>query len=318
VQLVRNSVDAVTEPTDRRFETHNGQIIECTTEAASPLVAEFFAGYDAAFVLPNEKEDLPGFVACLALNSGAEYQRLSALYGPFREVVAIVRDPATGELAAGANFIVFPLRTGGIELLSMNLNYVFVAAGHRRKGHFARLIASLPEIASGYFTEPSGDQAEGWPRLHIFIEQNDPLRMDPADYALDTAHSGIDQLQRIRLWAALGAHIIDFDYVQPGLSADQAPDHSLVYGVLGAGAAPLDACLLREHLIRFFGISVLKGSTQPEDNDAAAPQLAALAGLCACDTPLPLLSPSRLPQSPAAPASGPSVRSLRDFIKAPG
>ena len=46
----------------------------------------FFAGYDRAFILPNEKEDAEGFRACLALNQGGERARLEAEYGRFREL----------------------------------------------------------------------------------------------------------------------------------------------------------------------------------------------------------------------------------------
>ncbi len=44
----------------------------------------------------------------------------------------------------------------------------------------------------------------------IFIEQNDPLRLTAAEYAADTAHSGIDQVDLLAIWSRVGAEVLDF------------------------------------------------------------------------------------------------------------
>jgi hypothetical protein len=173
--------------------THAGLLIEATTDPHSPILETFYAGYDEAFVLPNEKEEYDGFVTCLALNSSEAYPRLVQRYGSFREVVLIVREPAGGEPVGGANFIAFPLDFER-NVLSINLNYIFIGPGQRRRGHFKRLVASIGEAAAAFF-EPA---AAHLPQL-VFVEQNDPIQMSPEDYARHP-HAGIDQMQRIRLW----------------------------------------------------------------------------------------------------------------------
>ena len=149
----------------------------------------------------------------------------------------------------------------------------------------------------------------------VFIEQNDPFRMSAEAYAHDTRATGIDQLDRLRIWSKLGARIVDFAYVQPALSARQVPDDSLVYALLGGRDGPLPAALVAAHLRRFFGISVLKGA--PLDGDAtASAQLSALAardGEIALLDPRPLLARVK-GRDDAATALGAEPASVRDAI----
>ncbi len=212
----------------------------------------------------------------------------------------MARDAASGAMVGGANLIAFPLRRDD-EVLSINLNYVFIASDaaparplqaarrrHRRRG--GELLRACRRARS--------------PRL-IFIEQNDPVQMSRADYARDTQHSGIDQMARIRLWTALGAKIIDFPYVQPPLSAGQAPDDTLIYAVLGADGDALDACLLHAHLLRFFGISVLKGERSARRRHRRAPARRAGGALPPRHGAIPLLTAAGLPSlMQEAPGSG--------------
>jgi hypothetical protein len=262
-------------------------VIQATDDPASTVLTSFFRAYDEAFVLPNEKESLEGFKECLALNQGMAYASLSSLYGPFREIVLVMAEAATGELIGGANFIVFPLELSQ-PVLSLNLNYVFVDPILRRQGYFGELLKSVHLVARAAF-EPL---TQALPVI-VFIEQNDPFRMNSQDYVLDTGRSGLDQITRIEIWSKLGARIIDFDYVQPPLSRNQQPDHNLVYGVLGGAVDGLDSCLLLEHLKRFFGISVLKGADLGSDPVASA-QLSELRSLCAFGKKIPLLQAGAL------------------------
>jgi hypothetical protein len=274
----------------------SGLAIEATTSADDGLLEEFYRDYDGAFVLENEKEGYDGFAECLGLNAGDEYADLVRRYGPFREFVAVVRDAATSERLGGANFIIFPVSgaTARERVLSINLNYVFVNAQLRRKGIFRQLMGDLPAIAFRLFAQtnasdlPKAPRGASEPQVYVFIEQNDPFRMSRGDYDRDTELTGLDQVARIGLWSRLGARIVDFPYVQPPLSKDQDADDTLAYAVLGAPDADLDACLLRAHLERFFGISVLKGADLSVEPTARA-QLAELAIRCKDNRRVPLL-----------------------------
>jgi hypothetical protein len=290
--------------TRRRLLPTSGFVIDAATSAEDGLLREFYSDYDRAFVLENEKEGYDGFVECLRLNDGAQYNDLVRRYGPFREFVVVVREPANGARVAGANFIIFPLpsKTMSGLALSMNLNYVFVNSEFRRQGAFRRLVGDLPDIAYRLFAETNApDLPKKWrdaaakrasmPQIYMFIEQNDPFRMSTEDYERDTRLTGLDQVVRIGLWSRLGAKIVDFPYVQPPLSKDQAADQTLAYAVLGAADASLDACLLRVHLERFFGISVLKGADLSLEPTAAA-QLSELSVACTNGRRIALLDAS--------------------------
>jgi hypothetical protein len=318
-----------------RIEAHDGTVLKAfsragfcyeATTSASPVLDDFFAAYDSSFVLPNEKESFAGFAECLALNSGTRYDTLRARYGPFREYVVAVRD-AHNAVVGGMNFIAFPVidPDRGGHALSLNLNYVFVTPEHRRRGVFKTMAAELPALARALFahTNPGDLPAEtsapsAQPRVYVFIEQNDPYRMAPEDYAQDSQATGLDQLARIALWARQGARIVDFNYVQPPLSADQEADRSLVYAVLGVEAATLNPDLLRQHLERFFAISVLKGRDPSSDAEAQR-QLAELARLAAGRGRIALLdmkSVSGLPP-PGRATSAAGVSALRTWLAAP-
>ena len=73
-----------------------GVHVRGTERPDSPLVQPFFAGYDRAFVLPNEREELDGFRACLALNPASRH-RFGRLH---RELVLTVEDE-NGAFSAG-------------------------------------------------------------------------------------------------------------------------------------------------------------------------------------------------------------------------
>src|SRR5215467_3060539 len=296
--------DVAADGTRLRLVSTAGLVIDATTSAKDGLLWEFYSDYDRAFVLENEKEGYDGFVECLKLNDGDAYAALVKRYGPFREFVMVVREPETDVRLGGANFIIFPVSTAGKRnvVLSMNLNYVFVNPEARQKGVFRRLMSDLPQIAYRLFGQSNprdlpeqgrvrAQKRKVQPQVYIFIEQNDPFRMSVEDYDRDTKLTGLDQVARIGLWSRLGAKIVDFPYVQPPLSKDQAAEQTLAYGVLGAADAALDACLLRAHFERFFGISVLKGADLSLEPTAAA-QLSELSVACTDGRLIPLLDAS--------------------------
>lgn len=260
----------------------SGLVLDITTRPDSPVLAEFFAGYDAAFVLPDEKEDLDGFRACLALGHDEARARLLKRYGPHVEVVLVARAHAGGEMIGGANFIAYPL---GPDLVAGNLNYVFVRPGARGQGHFRRLAAACEELMRILFALPSGA------RTLAFIELNDPFVLSDADYQKDSKVAGVDQFDRLAIWTRLDQRVVDFPYVQPPLSKRQKADDGLIYAVLGAADwTGLDPAILRAHLERFFGISVLKG-IEPMKVVEAKRQLALLDAMAKRGEQVALLDP---------------------------
>lgn len=246
-------------------------ILETTDTADSPVFDQFYAGYTQAFVLPEEMEDEEGFRACLDLNHGQARRALEARYGLFREICLTARDPLDGSLVGGANLIAMPNgEMDGVPVVTANLNYVFVDGGQRGKGRFKTLVQAISDHVADMFAEAPAA------RPLVFIEQNDPIAMDDEAYQRDTRFTGMDQFDRLRVWTRAGALMVDMDYVQPPLSPEHPPVDTLILSVLGAGdRRTLPASLVRDHLARFFGISVLKGDPL-EGNETASRQLAAL------------------------------------------
>jgi len=267
----------------------SGLRIDATTDPDDPVLEAFFSGYDRAFVLANEKEGLDGFKACLALNRPPSYAPLRASYGPFREIVFVASDPEVDAVIGGANFIAYPVRGAAGPVLCANLNYVYSNPARRRHGYLRRLVSAVEDVIDELFQRSTSAPLAS-DRPLIFLEQNDPLQLTPEEYAHDTAHSGIDQIDRIGIWTKLGARILDFPYVQPPLSAEQDADHTLLYAVLGAPSDQIDPRVVRQHLDRFFSISVLKGIDAASEATAAA-QLTRLDQLAASNGTIPLLNP---------------------------
>ena len=261
-------------------------LLEVTDTADSETFAAFFRAYEEAFVLPDEMEDRDGFAVCLALNHGPAHQELVSRYGPFRELCCVARDPENRQMVGGANFIAVPHAVSGKGLVTANLNYLYVDRSVRGQGWLRPLVEAVRHGISRLFAGQSGEAQA----CLIFIEQNDPVLMADEAYARDSRMSGLDQFDRLRIWAKLGAKVVDFPYVQPPLSAEQAPDGNLIYSVLGADGTSLEAAILRRHLRSFFGISVLKGADLETEPNAAA-QLAALAQMEKAEQAVPLRDP---------------------------
>lgn len=256
---------------DRTEDLDNGVCLHVFTRSDDVRLLDFFAAYDAAFILEDEKEDIDGFKACLDLNHGAAYARLSGLYGPYREIVLMLTDGVGGPVLGAASFIAF---AGDGANLTVSLSYIFVDARQRSRGHFSRLMALVRSEAKAAFAWPGAA-----PEPLVFIEMNDPVNMSAEDYALDSAHAGLDQVDRLKIWERRGARILAMPYRQPPLSAQQTADSDLLLGVLGAPGSSLSACLMAQHMRRFFGVTVLKGA-DPESAPVAAEQLARLDQAC--------------------------------------
>ena len=257
--------------------------LELADSAHGPVFDRFFEGYEQAFTLPDETEDRDGFADCLGLNHGKEHERLAGQYGAFRELCVVATDRRSGEMIGGANFIALA-PASQIAPLTANLNYLYICPSARGRGALRTFLRSLSELIGSMF---DADTRQG---VAIFIEQNDPFRMTREAYERDSAHSGMDQFTRLKIWARLGALVVDFPYVQPPLSRDQKADETLVYSVLGLSGPVLAPDVLRHHLAAFFAISVLKGRDCDGVPQVGA-QLAALDSMAANGEQIRLLDP---------------------------
>lgn len=265
------------------FEAKSGLRFEYLWEPDDPLLTnDFYPGYDQSFVIDSEKEELKGFTDCLALNMDDTCRQLTARHGPYREYVLVAYDKQ-GAVVGGANFLCLLLQDvtiNGQAAITINLNYLFVLPTHRGKGYLRPIL----EACSHLSLETLRHAKSGLDTINesiVFFEQNDPVRMSLKDYEDDSQQSGLDQIQRIAIWAKIGARIIDIPYVQPALSANQEDDHNLLYCVIcGDAATSLDPCLLKAHLERFFHISVFKNAMENAANPAANKQLTMLEMRC--------------------------------------
>lgn len=268
-----HALDLNSLPEDWTHLTEDGLRLELTTRFGGEVFDEFFQAYDKAFVLPDEKEEASGFEAALDLNHGEPYRRLSARFGPYREVCLTVQDGE--QFVGGANFFATICNAAGNgPVPTSNLNYIFVGQGTRGRGYLKRIIAAIQALIPHLF---KADKPLV-PGL-MFVEQNDPFRLTTEQYRLDTEVSGIDQFDRLSIWGRAGARIVNHAYVQPPLSDDQEADHTLALSVIGAAGASISACILRDHLERFFAISVLKG-VETQEEATALGQLRHLSTLC--------------------------------------
>lgn len=301
----------IAEADDRLTRTApGGLVVRATQRPDSPLIERFMAGYDRAFVLPDEREEIEGFRACLAINPQARHR-----FGRTHcELVMVLEDAATGALLGGANFLATRIDEApyGHPPVAVALNYLFVDAAARGRG-LSRTLKLVVEDLAGEAVDALGSAVP--PAL--FIEQNDPLRLSAENYAADSAHSGIDQIDRLAVWSRLGAQLVDFPYVQPALSADQCSDDGLAYAVMNLAVPAMDAAWFAAHLESFFAISVLKGAEVASD-PVAIEQLDRLRQMAEAGQKVPLLSLPRAVDALRAMQGLPPEPSLRSFARSIG
>lgn len=202
------------------------------TETADEIFDRFFSIYDQVFTLPNEKESREGFLEALSLNvphsNVVEY------------VLVLIEDDSD---VAGANFVCIEFD----QHIFVHINYLAVLPQFRGKGYARKILKSILDCIVPFQKN-----------IHLMIEVNNPSKMSYDDYTKDTLVSGIDQIQRLKIWQALGFEVVAFPYVQPPLSADQQPDTGLVL-MKGSGGRMITGELFAAYLSHFFGTTVLKG-----------------------------------------------------------
>lgn len=225
---------------------------------------KFWDLYDRSFVLPDEKETMEGFLACLAFNQDPLHTPLRNRYGPFRECFVVIEEG--GQPVAAANFFAFTTpETARDQRTSLHLSYACVAPEHRRRGHLQSLIDACRQAA----VEAVGPCSDGQPPL-VFLEMNNPDALTAEEEAQDQLVSGLTSLQRLAIWRKRGVRVLDLPYVQPPLSVNQQAEDGLLLGVIGATGQPLPSALVSGYLERFLGISVLKTGHARGNPHAAA------------------------------------------------
>ncbi|MEW6589517.1 MAG: GNAT family N-acetyltransferase [Pseudomonadota bacterium] len=158
----------------------------------------------------------------------------------------------------------------------MLVSYVAVAEAARRQGVARQLFDLLAaRIRSGH---ASAQQ----PVAAVLAEIHDPAVTPPGEDVLDPA-------ARLAVMARLGACRIPVHYIQPALSADQAPAHGLwlvAYPKLVNDPTALTAQRVRDFLVEFYDAL---GSADPLRDPVYAATFAsvdALAAATACGQPL--------------------------------
>jgi GNAT superfamily N-acetyltransferase len=286
----------------------NGYVVRATRSASSSLIERFMAGYDQAFVLPDEREEIEGFRTCLAINDRARHW-----FGRTHcELVMVLEDAAAGTVLGGANFLAtrIPQVPSDHPPVAVALNYLFVESQARGRGLSRMLKQAVETLANEAVDAPASAVPPA-----MFIEQNDPLRLSAEDYTRDSAHSGIDQVDRLAVWAQLGAQLVDFPYVQPALSSEQRSDEGLAYAVMNLAVPAIDAAWFAAHLESFFAISALKGARIASD-PVASGQLERLRDMAAVGQKVSLLSLRHAVEALRARTGEGTERSLRCFARA--
>lgn len=150
----------------------------------------------------------------------------------------------------------------------MLVSYVAVAESARRQGIARRLFDCLAARIR------SGHASAAQPVVALLAEIHDPAQTPPGKDVLDPA-------ARLQVMARLGACRIPVHYIQPALSADQAPAHGLwlvAYPALVDDPAALTAQRVRDFLVEFYRVL---GSADPLHDPVYAETFASVDALSA-------------------------------------
>ena len=197
---------------------------------------ELYFLYRSIFTDKNEAENFDGINAGLELNSNKQLQKQ---YGKFKECwVAAIED---GKVIGGINYTVFKIPS--LDITTAHINYLFTLKEYRGKGIGTSLVNHIKETSNPKY---------------IFCEQNDPEKMSPEEIQEHLKSSGISAEARNEWWAMRGFVKLNFTYIQPPLTED---DDFATGMFLSSCPATTDVKVVKEHLRRFFYISVLKGRT---------------------------------------------------------
>ena len=187
---------------DLTIDLGSGVRALASADLESSILTRFFEGYDRAFVLPDEREDLAGFRKCLALNR--THRR--AFGRTHCELVAVLEDEGGARLG-GINFLATAVNRPSAPDIAVALNYVYVEEAARGRGLLRLALSAVRRLATQALDAGANAQTA------VFIEQNDPLRLTPEEAAADTLRSGLDQVDRLAIWARMGAEVVDLSLI---------------------------------------------------------------------------------------------------------
>jgi hypothetical protein len=238
-------------------------VFEEISRSDSPGFRDFYAMYEAAFPIADEREPPEAFDAILALNSRLPLQQAQ---GPYRELVVAIRAWEGGPVIGGH---VFGITTSqahhacGIAASVQGI-YTFLHPEFRGAVPIRSLANYSQEVAARVF-QPVGFCPRHPPP--ILFEVNNPLRMSAQEIEMDTRLSGTDPFRRYLFWRRSGFRPLEFPYVQPRLREDAQPIRYLDLFCTHGGLDSLPARLLQRHLGAFLSVSVFKGIDAAVDPD---------------------------------------------------
>lgn len=215
---------------------------DLTTSAADlRLLSVFYHEvYVRGFPDPDERESLENMQGYLQLKSqgwyGANNYHILLALQDGRPIACSISD-----YLAEAN-------AGVIEFL-------LVDPAHRGQGLGRQLHDATEHLlqSDAHRDSPAGLSC-------IAIEVNDPFRISAVD-------DNMDPVARMRLWGRWGYGVLGFDYVQPALSADQAPVTYLRLGAKPLSVQPefgMPATLVRQIVVGYLRWAMR--IDDPEDN----------------------------------------------------
>lgn len=178
------------------------RFFELTDSAADlqRLTAFYQSLFTDGFPDPDERESLENMQAYLQARQAGWY----ASEGP-RNNYHIVLADLDGETIAAAVCDYLAVPNSGI------IEFLLVAEAVRGRGIGRRMHEFVESILQQDARDAGHAGLDG-----ITIEMNDPFRVD-------LAADNMDPFERARLWGRWGYAALAFPYVQPALSADQAP-----------------------------------------------------------------------------------------------
>lgn len=153
------------------------------TDEVDTAFERFFKLYERTFSLPHDTR--AEFEQALRMNTPD-----STVHDLF--LVLSVK----GHDIGGANFLMIDLPDHHI----IQLNYLFVAPGHRGRGHARNIIGMIKSLTPWY------------KKQIIFLQMKDPRRMTRDEFADDVKATGMDQCSRLRAFGNMGFYVLDFDH----------------------------------------------------------------------------------------------------------
>lgn len=240
-------------------------VFEEIVDADTPAFRTFYAMYEAAFPLADEREPPEAFEAILALNANLTLQRA---HGPYREMVAAIYAWDGGPMIGGHVFGMTTSAAHRADGIAASVQGIYTFLHPDMRGTLPIWqVAEYSQRTAARIFAPAGFVQRLAPP--ILLEVNNPLRMSDDEIALDTRISGTDPFRRYMFWRRSGFRPLDFPYVQPALRADAS---AIAYLDLfcSDGVGRLPSALLLEHLNAFISVSCLKGEDASRDPYFAA------------------------------------------------